>query len=102
MIILVTVWFPPDKSIEVADKFFKQAAQPLPPVIKKWEVFATNDGLNGMKGYHLIMTERDKGDEAMGEINQLMGSMGSIEGFRIKFEILNGMKEMARLVKFMK
>ena len=102
MIIIVTNWFPMNKSIEVGEKFFKLAGQPLPPVIKKWETYATDDGLNGGKGYHIIKTEKDKGDEAIDLIRQLMAPMATIEGFTFKTEILYGMKEAARLMKFMK
>lgn len=102
MIIFVIIWIPGIKALELAEKFIKASAQPLPPAIKKWETFVTDDGINGFKGYHLIKTEMDKGDEAMDFIRQSMIPMYTIEGFTTKTEILYGMKEMARLMKFFK
>ena len=102
MIILVTVWFPLNKSIEVGEKFFKAAANPLPPVIKKWETYMTQDGTKGATGYHIIKTDREKGDEAIEKIGDLFAPMATIDGFNSKMDILYGLKEAARLMKLMK
>ena len=102
MIILVVVWYPPHKTLEVGDKFFKAAAQKLPNIIKKWETHGTMDGLNGLKGYHLIKTDREKGDEAIAIINKMMAQMFTIEGFTYKIEILFGMKNAAELMRAIK
>ena len=102
MIFLVTQWVPAHKSLELAEKFFKIGGKPLPPVIKKWNIFGTDDGVNGLKTYHLIKTEKDKGDEAMNLIRELMVPFFTIEGVTIRIEILYGMQETARLMKFFK
>ena len=99
---LITDLFPLSSSIEAGEKFFKSASQPLPPVIKKWETYMSDDGSDGTKGYHLIKTDRDKADEAMVVIRQQMAPMATIEGFKTKIETLFGIKETANLMKFMK
>jgi len=101
MILLITVRWPPHKSLDVGEKFFKSATGSLPPSIKKWLTFSVND-LKGGKGYHLIYTERDKADEASEEINKIFAPFFVIEGYTIKTEILVGMKDAAKLMKYMK
>ena len=102
MIIMVTVWYPPHKALEVGNKFFKLASKKLPSIIKKWEVYGTMDGLNGFKGYHLIKTERENAEEAITAINKLFAPMYTIEGFTSGVEILIGMKDSAEFMKEIK
>ena len=101
MILLMTVRFPPHKGLEVGEAFFKSAAGPLPPVFKKWQTYALQD-LKGSKVYHLIFTEKDKGDEAMDEINKMFAPFMIIQGFKAKVEILMGMKDVAKMMKLAK
>ena len=98
MIFLLTVWYPGDKTKEVGKKFF-DAAGKLPPFIKKWQAFGSSGGLDGMKAYHLVMTERDKGDEALFEINKMLVPFLEIEGYKIQIEPLMGMKDAAKLMQ---
>jgi len=102
MILMVTVWYPSHKALEVANKFNKLAAKGVPPVIKKWEVYGTIDGLNGLKGYHLIKTDREKTEDALMEINKLFAPMFTIDGFSTRVEILSGMKASAEILKYVK
>ncbi len=98
MIFLLTVWYPGDKTKEVGKKFFDTAGK-LPPFIKKWQAFGSSDGLDGMKAYHLIMTERGKGDEALFEINKVIMPFLEIKGYKAKIETLMGMTDAAKLMQ---
>ena len=88
MIFMVTMWFPPDKAIDVAKTFLKLPKKV--PYIKKWRAFTTTGGNDGNKTYHLIYTERGKGEEAILEINKYLTPLSAIEGYRAQAEILIG------------
>ena len=98
MIFLITVWYPGDKAKEVGKKFFSAAGK-LPPFIKKWQAFGATGGLDGIKAYHLIMTERGKGDEALFEINKVIAPFLEIKGYKIQIEPLMGMTDAAKLMQ---
>ena len=85
---MITVWCPPHKATEMAKLYLKQPRDIK--FVKKWRVFNTTGGLDGMKGYHLIYTERGKMEEAGAELNKYFMPFLTIEGFRILFEPLMG------------
>ena len=90
-IIMLTVWVPPHKAPEMAKLYMKQSRET--PFITKWRVFNTSGGLDGMKAYHLIYTERGKTDEAMGELMKYFMPFLNIEGFRYLAEPLMGVSD---------
>lgn len=90
-IFMLTIWAPPDKAPEMAKLYLKQSREI--PFITKWRVFNTSGGLDGMKAYHLIYTERGKAEEAMGELNKYFMPFLNIEGFRYQAEILMGVSD---------
>jgi len=59
---MVTIHYPSHKSNEMAKLYLKQPREI--PYVKKWRVFNTYAGKDGMKGYHLIYTEKDKAEDA--------------------------------------
>lgn len=58
------------------------------PFIKKWRVFNTSGGIDGMKQYHLIYTERGKMEEVIGVITKYFTAFLKIEGFKYLAEPL--------------
>ncbi len=88
---MVTVWYPPDKNADMVKIYLKQPREI--PFISKWRVFNTSGGINGIKQYHLIYTERGKAEEAMGEINKYFLPCFNIEGFRYLAEPLMGVSD---------
>ncbi len=90
-IYMLTVWYPPDKAPDMAKLFLKQPREI--PFVTKWRAFNTAGGLNGMKQYHLIYTERGKAEEAMGELNKYFMPFINIEGFRYLAEPLMGVSD---------
>ena len=87
-ILMVTQWYPPEKSAEVAKLILKQPKEL--PYITKWRVFNTSGGLDGIKSYHLIYTERGKLEETMTELAKYLIPFYNIGGFRYQIEPLVG------------
>ncbi|MFX0141390.1 MAG: hypothetical protein ACFFDN_47570 [Candidatus Hodarchaeota archaeon] len=80
----------------------KVAAKGLPSTIKKWEVYGTFDGLNGLKSYHLIKTDREKTEEALMEVSKLFAPAYMIDGLNFRVEVLSGVKGAAEFMKWIK
>jgi hypothetical protein len=96
MILMVSAWYPPNKAADMAKLYLKQPKKI--PHVAKWRVFNTSEGINGMKQYHLIYTEKGKGEEAMAELNKYFIPFSQIEGFRIQFEPLLGVSDSYKLL----
>ena len=91
-IILLTIWYPLNKAIDMAKLYLKQPREI--PFVTKWRVFNTAGGLDGGKQYHLIYTERGKGEEANIEITKYFIPLANeIEGLRFLSENLTGITE---------
>ena len=90
-IYLVTAWYPPDKTPDIAKQYLKQPREI--PFVTKWRAFNAAGGLKGMKQYHLIYTERGKAEEAMGEVIKYFTPFLNIEGFRYLAEPLIGISD---------
>ena len=94
---MLTVWYPPDKSSDIAKLYLKQPRDI--PFVTKWRVFNTYaGGLKGGRQYHLIYTERGKMEEAGGELNKFFIPFLNIEGFRILFEPVMGVSDSMALL----
>ena len=96
MIFMITIWYPPNKAMDMAKLYLKQPREI--PYVTKWRVFNASGGLNGMKQYHLIYTERGKGEEAGAEISKYFVPFINIEGFRIQTETVTGVSDSYQLV----
>lgn len=91
-IILITIWSPPHKGMDMAKLYLKQPR--TVPYVTKWRIFNTSGGLDGSKQYHLIYTERGKGEEASIELAKyFLPFMNEIEGLRWQSESLLGVSE---------
>jgi len=89
MIFMGTYTIPSNKTEEWMKCTTDIAANPLPSCIKKWQNFSCAD-CDGYKGYNLIFTEKEKGDEALIEISKLIFPFCQIEGSSWKLEPLLG------------
>ncbi|MBY9010110.1 MAG: hypothetical protein KGD74_09625 [Candidatus Lokiarchaeota archaeon] len=90
-IYMLTIWYPPHKTSEIAKLYLKQPRET--PFVTKWRVFNTSGGVKGIKQYHLIYTERGKAEEAMGELTKYFMPFINIEGFRYLVEPLIGVSD---------
>ena len=93
---MLTVHYPNHKSIEIAKLILKQPREI--PYVKKWRVFNTYAGKDGMKAYHLIYTEKEKAEDAFMEIGKYFLPFHQIEGFRIQSEVLIGVSDSYNLI----
>jgi len=96
MIIMITIHYPNHKSIEVAKLYLKQPREI--PYVKKWRIFNTYAGNDGMKQYHLIYTDKEKAEEAFMEIGKYFIPFYQIEGYRIQIETLIGVSDGYKLI----
>ena len=96
-IMLLTVWYPPNKAMDIAKLYLKQPREV--PYVTKWRIFNTMGGLDGNKQYHLIYTERGKVEEAGIELAKYFVPFSTeIEGFRTQTESLLGVSDSYGLV----
>jgi len=91
MLLMITVWYPPEKAADLAKLYLKQPREIAH--VTKWRIFNTSAGIDGMKQYHLIYTEKGKGEEAAMALNKYFMPFTQIEGFRIQFETLLGVSD---------
>ena len=95
-IYMVTIWYPPSQTAEIAKLYLKQPREI--PYVTKWRAFNTTGGKDGMKQYHVIYTERGKVEEAGLEINKYFLPFAQIEGFNILIEGLLGVTDSMKLI----
>jgi hypothetical protein len=95
MIFMVTNWYPFHKADEVV-KIQQKVPQQFPAYIKKWQLFGTADGNQGLKGYGLVYTDPEKVDEAGIYIAKVMSLFTEVEGYTWKIEALFGMSDMRK------
>ena len=88
---MLTVWYPPDKNPEMTKLYMEQSREI--PFVTKWRVYNTSGGVDGIKQYHVIYTERGKAEEAMGELTKYFMPFLSVEGFRYLTEPLMGVSD---------
>ncbi|MFX0059669.1 MAG: hypothetical protein ACFE85_07550 [Candidatus Hodarchaeota archaeon] len=96
MIIMITIWYPPDKSADMAKLYLKQPR--TIPYVTKWRVYNCAAGKEGMKAYHLIYTEKGKGEEAGMELFKYFVPFTQVEGFRIQSESLIGVSDSYKML----
>ena len=97
MIFMLTAWYPYPKTKEVVEKTV--SAPQLPDYVKKWQIFGTPDGNNGMKVYNLIMVEKDKTDEALIFISKLQSEFTDIDGYVWKIEPCLGVQDALKVLE---
>jgi hypothetical protein len=90
MIFMGTFTMPGNKTDEWMKCSIEMAAKPLPSCLKKWQEFSCSagDGRGAFKGYNLIYADKEKGDEALIEINKLMFPFCQIKRSSWKLEPL--------------
>ena len=95
MIFLLTIYYPSHTVNKIANKF---KPEKLPDIFKRWQIYTTAGDKNGMKAYHLIMSERGKSDEALIYIQKGLVPFFEIEGYEFRLEILMGLKDSFGLI----
>jgi hypothetical protein len=95
-VMMVTVWYPPHKSADIAKIYLKQPRDI--PFVTKWRVFNATDGKNGMKQYHLLYTERGKLEEAQIEVSKYFLPVIQIEDVFMKVEGLIGVRDSYEMI----
>jgi hypothetical protein len=96
-IIIVTCWYPPHKTMDVAKMILKQPREI--PHIAKWRVFNCADGKDGMKQYHLIYTEKGKLEEAGMAVHKYFSPfLTQIEGYYMHFENVLGVSDSYKMI----
>ena len=93
---MITVNYPNHKSVDMAKLYLKQPREV--PYVKKWRVFNTAAGIDGMKQYHLLYTEKEKAEDAFMEIYKYFMPFYQIEGYRIQIETLIGVTDGYNLI----
>ena len=96
MIYMVTACYPNNKTIEMAKLILKQPKEI--PYVKKWRVFNTFAGTDGLKQYHLIYTEKEKAEDCFMAISKYFVPFNQIEGFTIQIEPLIGVSDSYNLI----
>ncbi|MFX0059670.1 MAG: hypothetical protein ACFE85_07555 [Candidatus Hodarchaeota archaeon] len=95
-IIMITAWYPPNKSADMAKLYLKQPRQI--PFVKKWRVFNCAAGKEGMKQYHLIYTEEGKAEEAGMALMKYFVPFSEMEGFNLQFESVIGVSDSYKML----
>jgi len=93
---MLTMWYPPHKASEITKLYLKQPRDIK--FVTKWRAFNTAGGLDGVKQYHLIYTERGKMEEASVELYKYFMPFLNIEGFRYLIEPLMGVSDSVSLL----
>lgn len=88
---MITTWYPLHKATDIAKIYLKQSRDI--PYVTKWRAFNCGAGIDGMKQYHLIYTEKGKLEEALLELNRYFFPLSQIEGFSIMSETLLGVTD---------
>jgi hypothetical protein len=96
MIFMVTLWTPNHKAVDMAKIYLKQPREI--PGVKKWRVYNTTGGLDGAKQYHVIYTEKGKGEETLQAIiKYFVPFSNEIEGFHFHIEPCIGVSDTYKL-----
>ncbi|MFX0004077.1 MAG: hypothetical protein ACFFAA_09670 [Promethearchaeota archaeon] len=91
-VLMITTWYPTHKGLEIGKMYLKQPREI--PFVKKWRVFNTPAGNDGMKQYHLIYTEKGKLEEASMELWKYFSPFAlQFEGFHMSVEVLMGVTD---------
>jgi len=88
---MITVNYPNHKSVDMAKLYLKQPREI--PYVKKWRIFNTFGGNDGLKQYHLIYTDKEKAEDAFMAISKYFMPFYQIEGFHIQSETLIGVSD---------
>ena len=99
MFFLTTSTYPADKANEVAAKFQKVTATPLPPFIKRLYVLTGPAGEAGIKVVGLYEVAEDKVGDGFKELSKYYIQFYDIVGFRYSIEPMITAQEAIPLLK---
>ncbi len=84
MIYITVAKFPASKTLEVVKT--AGSLPRLPPFIKKWRIYTTHNSKNKIKQYQVVVTDREKSDEALTHFYSRFMALADIEGYGWKIE----------------
>jgi len=93
---MITTFYPIQKSVEVAKLYLKQPREV--PYVKKWRIFNTYAGNDGIKQYHLIYTDKEKAEDAFMAIGKYFMPFHQIDDYHIQIESLMGVSDGYKLL----
>jgi len=94
MFVMMTVTYPPDKTVEVAKRYLKaQQENPLPAFIKTVGTFVKSSLEAGLMTIGIYELEAGKENEGLQELSRSMVPFFDIEGFRYRIETVMSVEE---------
>jgi hypothetical protein len=80
MIYIITMQYPANKMMEVVYGAMKLPK--LPSYFKKWDILTTKGPKDTFKQYNIVITARDKSDEALAHIYSRYMALKHIDGLK--------------------
>ena len=93
VLIMVTAWFPPNKSMEVAKKHFEIAQEFPRQSFEKLFIGGARATRNGIKDIMIVEVEKGKLEEALNLTARRLMEYFGIEGYRVEVETLVTLEE---------
>jgi KaiC/GvpD/RAD55 family RecA-like ATPase len=97
LLLMFTVTAPLHKGIEVTKTFLKAVETPPPPYLRSRGVYTTYDD-EGYKWYNIVEIDDKRVSEGLTELMKRTVPFDSIEGLRIRMEILTSMRVASKVV----
>jgi len=89
VLIMVTLWYPPDKGIEVGKKYLGVMQKfPLESFEKPLVPVGVSPSKDGIKGISITEVEKGKYEETLNLVARRMVEFHGIEGFRYEIKTL--------------
>jgi hypothetical protein len=97
LLLMFTVTAPLNKGVEVTKTFLKAVETPPPPYLRSRGVYATYDD-EGYKWYNIVEIDDKHVSEGLTELMKRTVPFDSIDGLRIRMEILTSMRAASKVV----
>ncbi|MFX1576173.1 MAG: hypothetical protein ACFFCF_03265 [Promethearchaeota archaeon] len=86
MHVMVLTEFPPHKAAEVAKTYIKREYPKTPTFVK--QLYLVVNTAHNIKGYQLFKIEDAKIKEGLAYLNQVQAEFISIEGYKLRIEVV--------------
>jgi hypothetical protein len=91
MLLMITAWFPFEKSAEASKAWTSSPTFPI--YMKRLGDFNVINAEEGLKTYHILELESGKADEGIMELRKVLNHFSKIEGYRWRLEILTTVED---------
>jgi hypothetical protein len=91
MLLMITAWFPFEKSAEASKAWTSSPTFPI--YMKRLGDFNVVNAEEGLKTYHILELESGKADEGIMELRKVLNHFSKIEGYRWRLEILTTVED---------